>query len=97
MNIRATAVHVAVCVVVGGVVAAFTPAKWLAAALWVSAVMFINGSFARVEDALPGGFDDPDGSETPSFAKGVGAAKYAFQSLAITAGLAALGLYIQFR
>jgi hypothetical protein len=96
MNLRAAAVHVAVCLAVGGLVAAFTPAKWLAVSLWASAALYINGSLATVEDARPGGFDNPDGSATPSFAKGVGATKYALQSLAVTLALAALGLYIQF-
>lgn len=96
MNLRAAALHVAVCVAVGGLLAAFTPAKCLSASLWVSAALFITGSLAHVEDALPGGFDNPDGSATPSFAKGPGATKYALQSLAITLGLAALGFYIQF-
>ena len=96
MNLRAAAVHVAVCLAVGGLVAAFTPAKWLAASLWASAALYINGSLATVEDARPGGFDNPDGSATPSFAKGVSATRYALQSLAVTLGLAALGLYIQF-
>lgn len=77
MNLRTACIHVAVCAIVGGLVAAFTPAKWLAASLWISAAMYINGSLAYVEDALPGGFDNPDGSATPSFAKGVGATKYA--------------------
>ena len=96
MNLRATGVHVAVCLAVGGLVAALTPAKWLAASFWVSAALYINGSLATVEDARPGGFDNPDGSATPSSAKGVGATKYALQSLAVTLGLAALGFYIQF-
>lgn len=97
MDFRATAIHIAVCVVVGGLLAAFTPAKWLAASLWVSAALYINGSLAQVEDARPGGFDNPDGSETPSFAKGIGATKFALQSLAITVVLAALGFYFQFK
>jgi hypothetical protein len=96
-DFRATAIHVAMCVAVGGLLAAFTPAKWLAASLWVSAALYINGSLAQVGDARPGGFDNPDGSETPSFAKGVGATKFALQSLAITLVIAALGFYIQFK
>jgi hypothetical protein len=96
MNFRAAALHVAVCLVIGAALAAFTPAKWLAASLWVSAALFINGSFARVEDALPGGFDNPDGSATPPFARGLGATKYAVLSFVISAGLAALGFYVQF-
>jgi hypothetical protein len=97
MDFRAAAIHIAVCVAVGGLLAAFTPAKWLAASFWVSAALYINGASAQVEDARPGGFDNPDGSETPSFAKGLGATKFALQSLAITIGLAALGFYNQFK
>lgn len=96
MNLRASAVHVAACLVVGGLVAAFTPAKWLAAAFWVSAALFFNGSMAAVEDAVPGGFDNPDGSATPSLAKGFGAIRFTLVSLAITAVLACLGFYVQF-
>ena len=83
--------------VIGGLLAGFTPAKWLAASLWVSAAMFINGSLAMVEDARLGGFDNPDGSETPEFAKGLGATKFALRSLGITLALAGLGFYLQFR
>lgn len=96
MDVRAAAIHVAVCVVVGGLVAALSPAKWLAASLWVSAALVINGALARVEDARPGGFDNPDGSAVPSSAKGVGATKHAIQSLAVTVGLASLGFLVQY-
>jgi hypothetical protein len=97
MDRKAAVIHIAICVVVGGLVAAFTPAKWFAASLWVSAAMFINGSLATVEDARPGGFNNPDGSETPEFSKGIGATIYALRSLGITLALAGLGFYIQFR
>ena len=97
MDIKAAAIHVSICIVVGGLVAAFTPAKWLSVSLWVSASMFVNGSIAMIEDARPGGFDNPDGSETPAFAKGIGAAKFTLQALIITSVLVGLGLYIQFR
>ena len=97
MNRNAAAVHIAICIVVGGLVAAFSPAKWLAASLWVSAAMFINGSLVMVEDARPGGFDNPNGTQTPEFEKGIGATKFALQSLAITVALAALGFYFQFK
>jgi hypothetical protein len=96
MYLRATATHVTVCVVIGAVVAALTPAKWLAASLWVSAAMFINGSLAAVEDTRPGGFNNPDGADTPPFAKGFGATKFALQSLLITVALAGLGFLVQF-
>ena len=96
MGVRATVTHVVVAVTIGGLIATFSPAKWLAASLWVSAAMFINGSIAMVEDARPGGFNNPDGSDTPSIAKGLGATKFALQSLAITAVLAGLGFFVQF-
>ena len=84
------------CVTIGGVLAAFTPAQWIAASLWISAAMFINGSIAVVEDARPGGFDNLDGSDTPSYAKGWGATRFALQSLAITIAIAGLRLWVQF-
>lgn len=40
---------------------------------------------------------NPDGSQTPGLAKGIGATKFALQSLAITVALAALGFYFQFK
>jgi hypothetical protein len=96
MDLRAAAIHVVVCAAVGGAIAAFTPAKWLAASLWVSAAMYINGSLAYAEDAVPGGFDNPDGSTPPTYAKGRGATKFALQSLLVTLGLAGLGFWVQF-
>ena len=50
-----------------------------------------------VEDARAGGFDNPDGSQTPEFEKGIGATKFVLQSLAITVALAAMGFYFQFK
>lgn len=96
MNLRATALHIAACLLVGGAIASFTPAKWLAASLWVSAALFINGSLAIFEDAQPGGFDNPTGTETPAFASGAGAIKHWLQSFAISAAIAGAGLFIQF-
>lgn len=92
---KALAVHVAVAMLIGGVIAYFTDAKWLAASFWTSAAMFINGSLANVEDALPGGFDNPDGTDTPDFANGRGASIYALSSLAITLALVAAGFVAQ--
>jgi hypothetical protein len=66
----ALAWHIGICLLIGGVVAYFTPAKWLAASFWVSAGLYISGSLAFYEDAVPGGFDNPDGNETPDLAKG---------------------------
>jgi hypothetical protein len=97
MDKRAASIHVVVCIVIGGLIAAFTPARWLAASLWVSAAMYINGSFAFFEDALHGGLDNPEGGpSTPPITKGWRATWFALQSLVVTVGLAALGFYVQF-
>lgn len=92
---RAFAAHIVVALLVGGAIAYFTDAKWFAASFWVSAAMFINGSIANVEDARPGGLNNPDGTDTPDFAKGWGATKHALSSLAIFAGLVAAGFIVQ--
>ena len=92
---KALVLHVAVALTVGGAIAFFTDAKWLAASFWVSAAMFINGSIATVEDARPGGFNNPDGTETTYFAKGSGATKYALSSLAIFVALLLAGFAAQ--
>jgi hypothetical protein len=97
MDFRAAILNVAVCTIVGALTAAFTSAKWLAASLWVFAALFLNGSLALFEDAQPGGFDNPNEESTPSVAKGAGAARFWAQSLAVSVGAAALGLYVQFR
>ena len=92
---RAFVGHVAVALAIGGIIAYFTDAKWLAASFWVSAAMYLNGSLAVHEDVLPGGFDNPDGENTPAFTKGVGAARFWVSSLAVTIALAAVGFAIQ--
>jgi len=95
MDKKALMIHISVCIVIGGVIAFFTSAKWLAASFWVSAALFIDGALAYYEDVLPGGFDNPDGKNTPKFAKGIGAFKFWFNSIAISVGLAVIGLIIQ--
>ncbi|CAA0103297.1 Uncharacterised protein [Halioglobus japonicus] len=95
MDRVALAWHIGICIIIGGVVAYFTPAKWIAASFWVSAALYINGSLAFYEDAIPGGFDNPNGTDTPGFAKGVGASKYAVSSLVVTIVLATNGFLAQ--
>ncbi len=92
---KALVLHIAVAATVGGAIAFFTDAKWLAASFWVSAAMFINGSIATVEDARPGGFNNPDGTDTPDLAKGRGATKYALSSLASFVALVLAGFVAQ--
>jgi hypothetical protein len=96
MNLRATGIHITACLLIGGAIAAFAPVRWIAASLWVSAAMFINGSLAALEDAQPSGFDNPTGEESVSIAAGMGAIKFWLQSLAVVAVIAGLGLVVQF-
>ena len=63
MNRRFALIHVSVCLVVGALVAALTDVHWLAAAFWCSAALFLTGSIAYLEDSVPGGYDNPDGTE----------------------------------
>lgn len=96
MSARDATVHVTICVLIGGVIAAFTPVRWIAGAFWVSAAMYINGSLAVAEDALPGGFENPGGSEASPVVKRWPATWFAARSLAIFVVLAAFGCYVQF-
>ena len=93
MNFRAAAIHIAVAAAIGALIATFSSAKWLAASLWTSAAMFINGALATVEDAQPGGFSNPDGLAS---SEGLGTGKFALQAFAITLALAGLGFLVQF-
>ena len=96
MDRKAAFLNITVCLAIGGIASAFTPARWLAASLWVFAALFINGTLAFYEDAQPGGFENPDGTTTPVFAKGRGAARFWLQSILVSLGAVALGLYVQF-
>ena len=93
---RALTLHIVAAVVIGAIIAALSPAKWLAASLWVSAVMVLNGSLAVLEDARPGGFDDPRGSEPPPLNNRVDSARFVLGSIAMTTALVALGFVVQF-
>ncbi len=94
---RPAFIHAFVCAALGVAIAAVTPMEWLAAALFISAALQINGALAVYEDALPGGFDNPDGKHTPDFTRGIGAAKYWAKAIAMAGSFAALGLWLQLR
>jgi hypothetical protein len=95
MNFKILLVHILICLAIAGLVSYFSSAKWLATAFWVSAALYANGVIATVEDFRPGGFENPDGKETPSFVHGFGAVKYLLKSLLIISALIATGLTIQ--
>ena len=96
MNKKAALINLTACLVAGGVLSYFTALKWLVGSLFVFAVLFINGSLAFYEDARPGGFDNPDGTDTPEFAKGAGAVRYWTVSLGVTILAVMAGIFIQF-
>lgn len=91
MSLRAAAITIAICTSVGGLIAYFTTAKWLAATLWVFAALFANGTIAVIEDARPGGFDNPDGLEPSPFSY-----RFLLGSLLVVCAALAGGAYIQF-
>lgn len=91
MEMRPALIHIALAAAIGALVSAFTSARWLAASLWVSAAMLVNGAAATVEDARPGGFDNPDGSSTRT-----GAGMLAAKCVAVAAVMAGLGFAVQF-
>ncbi len=95
MNKEALMWHIGICLVIGSVISYFTSATWLAASFWVSAALFINGSIAYVEDSQTGGFDNPDGTDTPEFVKGWSATKFAISSFLITICLVMVGFLFQ--
>jgi hypothetical protein len=95
LNLVAVALHVGVAIVFGGIFSYFTDVKWLAASLLVSAAMFLNGSLGFWEDARPDGFENPNGTDTPDFARPPGAMKYWISSLAVTAALVTAGIVAQ--
>ena len=95
MDKKALIIHISISLIIGGIIAFFTNAKWFAASFWVSAALYINASLAYYEDALPGGFDNPDGKEIPEYAKGFGAFKFWFSSILTSIVLAVIGFLIQ--
>jgi len=88
---RPAFIHIAVVIAIGALVAAFTPARWIAASLWASAALMINGAIATVEDARPGEFDNAVGIGPIS-----GANALAFKCAVVALALAGLGFAVQF-
>src|SRR5687767_5054913 len=91
MSWKATLVHALLCLAIGAAVASVSEVKWLAAAFWASAVLYFTASFAYVEDAQPGGFDNPSETVPLPIAKGLGALKFWAGSLAVCAALVSGG------
>jgi hypothetical protein len=61
--------------------------------LIVAGAILINGWVATLEDDLPGGFNNPDGTHTPKYAIVTGWIVRGLGAVLIILCLAALGLY----
>lgn len=73
--------------------AAFTPLSIWAALAIIAGSVLINGLLATVEDDLPGGFNNPNGTSTPRYATALG---WIVRGLGLLAGsfiLVMLGLH----
>jgi hypothetical protein len=63
-----TAVWLAVVGLIGAGFSAMSGIEFWWAFLIVAAAILINGWVATLEDDLPGGFNNPDGTQTPRYA-----------------------------
>jgi len=95
MNKNAIAINLLLCAALGGLISYFSSILWLTASLWVFAALFINGSIAFHEDAQPSGFNNPDGTAAPEFAKGWGAFKFLAISVSVSLVAFFLGRFLQ--
>jgi hypothetical protein len=95
MSATAAIVHIVLCVAIGVAVDSFSEVNWLAASFWTSATLFLTGSFAFFEDALPGGFDNPSGCAPHEWARGWRGLGYWARSLAVCLLLVLAGVLAQ--
>lgn len=95
MNKKTTFISLGICVIAGGIFSYFTELKWLAGTLFVFSAIFINGSIAVYEDAKPGGFENPDGTDAPTFTKGMGAVRYWAISIGVSVLAVIAGACVQ--
>ena len=58
---------VAVFAIVAAALSNWTDLQYLPALLIVAGAILVNGMVATLEDDLPGGFNNPDGSHTPRY------------------------------
>ena len=67
-----TAIWLAVVAALGAGLSAISGMKFWWAFLIVAAAILVNGWVATLEDDLPGGFNNPDGTHTPRYASVTG-------------------------
>ena len=86
-----TAAWVGLVVAAAGI--SYASGTWWVAAIAVGAIL-LNGLVATVEDDLPGGFNNPDGTHTPRYAL---VALWSFRVVGVlflVSCMAAIGLYL---
>ena len=67
MDFKIAAISLAIVSAIAAAISYFSGlGYWLAFAIVAGAVLF-NGFIATVEDDLPGGFNNPDGTDTPGY------------------------------
>lgn len=59
----------------------------------VAAAIFANGLLATLEDDLPAGFNNPDGSHTPEYVRSVAFAARVLAGICILLICLAMGLF----
>jgi hypothetical protein len=96
MNKKTALINLSICLIGGGIFSYFTELKWLAGALFIFSALFINGSIAVYEDARPGGFENPDATDTPAFARGMSAVRYWVAATGVSALAVIAGACVQF-
>ena len=67
MNFKAAVLSVLITSVVAGLVSYFSGMAYWPALGIVLVAFLVNGFVATVEDDLPGGFNNPDGTDTPAY------------------------------
>jgi hypothetical protein len=67
MNFKAAALTVLITSVVAGLVSYFSGLEYWPVFVIALVAFLVNGFVATVEDDLPGGFNNPDGTEAPAY------------------------------
>lgn len=67
MNPKAAALFCTFVAVIAAIISTVTGFSFVWIAVVVASALIINGLVATVEDDLPGGFNNPDGTDTPSY------------------------------
>ena len=76
-----------------GIVAYIWESKPAAAVAILLAAIFLNGIIATIEDDLPGGFNNPDGLVTPTYARIVSWSIRAIAVIALVAVVVVMWLW----